>query len=119
MADSLTRASLTSREIEVLRIVVTGESNNSVARQLHIEVGTVKSHVSAIMTKLGATSRTRPPASPPAAAWWKRVQSCSLRRSRHACVSRSQGGALLDRCWASSPRPVSKRRRCDLHYRRG
>lgn len=38
MADSLTRASLTSREIEVLRIVMIGESNKAVARQLHIEV---------------------------------------------------------------------------------
>lgn len=59
MADSLTRASLTSREIEVLRLVVTGESNKAIARQLQIEVGTVKSHMSAIMTKLGAASRTQ------------------------------------------------------------
>ncbi|WP_280155840.1 response regulator transcription factor [Piscinibacter sp. XHJ-5] len=59
MADSLTRASLTSREVEVLRLVVTGESNKAIARHLQIEVGTVKSHMSAIMTKLGATSRTQ------------------------------------------------------------
>jgi DNA-binding NarL/FixJ family response regulator len=58
MADSLTRAALTSREIEVLGLVVTGESNKAIARRLKIEVGTVKSHMSAIMTKLGATSRT-------------------------------------------------------------
>lgn len=59
MADSLTRAPLTSREIEVLRLVVTGESNKAIARQLHVEVGTVKSHMTAIMTKLGASSRTQ------------------------------------------------------------
>ena len=58
MADSLTRASLTSREIEVLKLVMIGESNKAIARHLRIEVGTVKSHVSAIMNKLGATSRT-------------------------------------------------------------
>jgi two-component system NarL family response regulator len=58
MADSLTHASLTSREHEVLRLVVSGESNKAIARQLKIELGTVKSHMSAIMTKLGATSRT-------------------------------------------------------------
>ena len=58
MADSLAGASLTSRETEVLRLVATGESNKSIARQLQIELGTVKSHVSAIMSKLGATSRT-------------------------------------------------------------
>jgi len=58
MADSLTRVALTSREVEVLRLVVTGEPNKIIARHLNIELGTVKSHVSAIMSKLGATSRT-------------------------------------------------------------
>ena len=58
MADSLTRIALTSREIEVLRLVVTGEPNKVIARHLKIEIGTVKSHMSAIMSKLGATSRT-------------------------------------------------------------
>jgi DNA-binding NarL/FixJ family response regulator len=59
MADSLTRATLTSREIEVLRLVATGQSNKSIARELDIELGTVKSHVSAIMAKLDAISRTQ------------------------------------------------------------
>lgn len=59
MADSLARAVLTSRETEVLRLVVTGEPNKAIARHLHIEVGTVKSHMSAIMAKLGASSRTQ------------------------------------------------------------
>jgi DNA-binding NarL/FixJ family response regulator len=58
MADSLTRAELTSRESEVLQLVADGESNKGIARQLRIEIGTVKSHMSAIMGKLGATSRT-------------------------------------------------------------
>jgi DNA-binding NarL/FixJ family response regulator len=59
IAESLTRASLTSREIEVLQLVVIGESNKAIARHLCIELGTVKSHMSAIMNKLGATSRTQ------------------------------------------------------------
>jgi DNA-binding NarL/FixJ family response regulator len=59
MADSLTRTPLTTREIEVLSLVVAGESNKAIARELRIEVGTVKSHMTAIMTKLGATSRTQ------------------------------------------------------------
>ena len=59
MADSLTHTSLTSREIEVLSLVATGESNKTIARALQIEVGTVKSHMTAIMTKLGATSRAQ------------------------------------------------------------
>jgi DNA-binding NarL/FixJ family response regulator len=59
MADSLTRTSLTSRETEVLQLLMTGKSNKAIARQLEITVGTVKSHMSAIMSKLGATSRTQ------------------------------------------------------------
>jgi two-component system NarL family response regulator len=59
MADSMTRVALTSRETEVLRLVVAGESNKMIARRLHIELGTVKSHMTAIMTKLGAASRTQ------------------------------------------------------------
>lgn len=59
MADSLTRAALTSRETEVLRLVAAGQPNKTIARQLKIELGTVKSHISAIMAKLGASSRTQ------------------------------------------------------------
>lgn len=58
MADSLTRASLTARETDVLQRVAAGESNKVIARHLRIEVGTVKTHLNAIMTKLDATSRT-------------------------------------------------------------
>ncbi|HEY9024554.1 MAG TPA: LuxR C-terminal-related transcriptional regulator, partial [Burkholderiaceae bacterium] len=59
MADSMTRASLTQREADVLRFVVAGESNKVIARSLRIEVGTVKTHVSAILAKLDARSRTQ------------------------------------------------------------
>jgi DNA-binding NarL/FixJ family response regulator len=59
MADSLSHASLTARELDVLQLVALGESNKAIARGLRIEVGTVKSHMTAIMTKLGAMSRTQ------------------------------------------------------------
>jgi two-component system NarL family response regulator len=59
MADSLARGTLTVRESDVLRLVATGRSNKEIARLLGIELGTVKSHVSAIMGKLGAMSRTQ------------------------------------------------------------
>ena len=59
MADSLARVTLTAREDDVLRLVATGRSNKEIARVLGIELGTVKSHVSAIMSKLGAMSRTQ------------------------------------------------------------
>lgn len=59
MAESLTRTSLTSRETDVLKLVVAGESNKAIARRLCIEVGTVKTHVNGILGKLNATSRTQ------------------------------------------------------------
>ncbi|SFM20517.1 DNA-binding response regulator [Variovorax sp. OV329] len=59
MADSLTRAVLTAREIEVLTLVASGQPNKSIARTLSIELTTVKSHISAILGKLGATTRTQ------------------------------------------------------------
>lgn len=59
MADSFSRVSLTSREIEVLQLVAKGESNKLIARQLDIEVGTVKSHMGAVLAKLNASSRTQ------------------------------------------------------------
>ncbi|KWT64518.1 MULTISPECIES: response regulator transcription factor [unclassified Variovorax] len=58
IADSLTRATLTSREIEVLKLAAAGRPNKTIGRMLGIEVGTVKSHMSATMAKLGASSRT-------------------------------------------------------------
>lgn len=59
IADSLSHTSLTSREIQVLSLLITGASNKAIARELEIETGTVKSHMTAIMSKLGATSRTQ------------------------------------------------------------
>jgi len=59
MAESLTRTSLTYREIEILRLVAAGHANKTIARHLSIELDTVKSHVSALLAKLGACSRTQ------------------------------------------------------------
>lgn len=59
IADSLTRATLTSREIDVLSLAATGHPNKVIARELGIELGTVKSHMSTILAKLGARSRTQ------------------------------------------------------------
>lgn len=49
---------LTKREIEVLQLLATGQTNKAIARKLGITDHTVKFHVNAIMTKLGAQSRT-------------------------------------------------------------
>lgn len=59
MADSLTHSAPTAREVEVLALLADGLSNKLIARHMNLTVGTVKSHVGAILSKLGATSRTQ------------------------------------------------------------
>jgi LuxR family maltose regulon positive regulatory protein len=49
---------LTSRELEVLAMLAAGRSNQAIAGQLVVTLDTVKKHVSHIMGKLGAASRT-------------------------------------------------------------
>jgi two-component system, NarL family, response regulator len=48
---------LTPREIEVLRLIAAGNSNKLIASQLSIGEATVKSHVTNILSKLGANDR--------------------------------------------------------------
>ena len=48
---------LSAREIEILRIVATGASNKEIADQLFISEGTVKNHLSSILSKLGVRDR--------------------------------------------------------------
>jgi DNA-binding NarL/FixJ family response regulator len=52
-------ASLTERELDVLRLVATGASNDDIARALSIGPATVKTHVSRVITKLGVQTRTQ------------------------------------------------------------
>jgi LuxR family maltose regulon positive regulatory protein len=49
---------LSERELEVLRLVAGGASNQEIAEQLVITVGTVKSHINHILGKLDAHNRT-------------------------------------------------------------
>ncbi len=49
---------LSSREIEVLRLIAAGNANKEIAAQLSIAEDTVKSHVTNILSKLGANDRT-------------------------------------------------------------
>jgi DNA-binding CsgD family transcriptional regulator len=49
---------LTERETDVLRCLVTGAANKTVAKKLNIALGTVKVHVRSIMGKLDARTRT-------------------------------------------------------------
>jgi len=49
---------LTAREVEVLRLMARGQRNKQLAVALHISQHTAKYHVSAVMAKLGARTRT-------------------------------------------------------------
>ena len=49
---------LTGRELEVLQMLAAGMSNQGIARQLVVSLNTVKKHVSHVLGKLGAASRT-------------------------------------------------------------
>jgi DNA-binding NarL/FixJ family response regulator len=48
---------LSSREIEVVRLIATGSSNKLIADQLSISEATAKTHVASILSKLGANDR--------------------------------------------------------------
>ena len=50
---------LTSRETEILRLMAGGHSNKEIANSLFVAEGTVKNHVSNILSKIGVRDRTR------------------------------------------------------------
>ena len=49
---------LTDRELQVLRLIAAGKSNQQIADELVVVVDTVKKHVGHILDKLEATNRT-------------------------------------------------------------
>jgi NarL family two-component system response regulator LiaR len=57
--DSRLDHSLTPREVEVLRLVVRGQTNQQIARNLLISVSTVKRHTRHISAKLGVSDRVQ------------------------------------------------------------
>jgi DNA-binding NarL/FixJ family response regulator len=50
-------STLTDREIEIVRLMAEGLSNDRIATKAFVSVGTVKTHVSNVLTKLGLESR--------------------------------------------------------------
>jgi two-component system NarL family response regulator len=58
LAERLSRSQLSARELDVLRLLVSGRRNREIATLLDITEGTVKLHVSSILGKLGVADRT-------------------------------------------------------------
>ncbi len=50
---------LTNREVDVLRLIALGWSNQEIAEFLNIEIRTVKYHTTNIYAKLGVKSRSK------------------------------------------------------------
>ena len=58
LAEHVAMDQLSEREIAVLRLVARGTSNKIIADELQVTERTIKSHVSSILSKLGANDRT-------------------------------------------------------------
>lgn len=90
MADTRDHLELTRREEEVLRLMGRGDCNKLIARSLGISLGTVKSHVKAVLDKLNAGTRTRAVviaaqrgligSEPPESATWRNAPASGLGR---------------------------------------
>lgn len=49
---------LTERELQVLELIVAGQTNTEIAKQLYLSLGTVKTHIRNVFSKLSASDRT-------------------------------------------------------------
>ena len=59
LAERIASSDLTSREMEVLELIVRGQSNKEIGASLGIGEATVKSHINNILSKLGVSDRTQ------------------------------------------------------------
>jgi two-component system NarL family response regulator len=59
LAERVSGATLTARELEVLHLIVAGKSNKDIGNALFISEATVKTHVNSLLSKMGVEDRTQ------------------------------------------------------------
>jgi DNA-binding NarL/FixJ family response regulator len=59
LAERISTSGLTGRELDVLELIVAGQSNKEIGNSLSITEGTVKAHVNSILRKMGVKDRTQ------------------------------------------------------------
>ncbi len=59
LAERMAGPQLTTRELSVLKLIVSGKSNKEIAHDLGILESTVKTHVISVLSKLGVNDRTQ------------------------------------------------------------
>jgi len=59
LAERMAGPGLTARELEVLKLIVSGKSNKEIGKELTISEATVKTHINSILSKLDVNDRTQ------------------------------------------------------------
>jgi DNA-binding NarL/FixJ family response regulator len=59
LAERIPRPELSTRELEILKLISNGDSNKEIAVKLEISEGTVRVHASNVFAKLGCSDRAQ------------------------------------------------------------
>ena len=59
LSERLNRPQLSNRELDVLKLVAQGKTNQQIATGLYISESTVKYHINSVLSKLGVSDRTQ------------------------------------------------------------
>lgn len=98
-----TRANLTERECQVLALVAEGCSNQEIAQQLTIELGTVKNHVHNILRKLNVASREEAAACLP----WIETRPLDAQHTRRSTDRWARRPVPMPHAVGQAPGPVA------------